>query len=153
MRKLKYLRSVALFFVLCVTIPFLLLACSSGKSVENNTSSDVINTIKFDSINTAKEYDTWKHDSIYIHDSVRVMIRADTVFVDRWHKMYERHNKTDTETQKQYIQRTRYITRTITHTLYIKKKTAVNNIVLAFILACVVATLITLYKIVRLQYK
>lgn len=137
MEKLKYLRSAALILFWGITIPFLILACKSGKSVENNIKQEYTQTTN-DSINTARWRDTWRHDSIYIHDSVSVMMRADTVFVDRWHKVYERHNKSDTDTLKQYIQRTCYITKTITRTLYVKTKAKTSTrkkIVIGLLLA------------------
>lgn len=58
-----------------------------------------------------------KRDSIHEKDSVVVMIKGDTVMVDRWHTVYKEHTNYDTQKEKEIVHDTVYQT----HTEYIDK--------------------------------
>lgn len=58
-----------------------------------------------------------KRDSIHEKDSVVVMIKGDTVMVDRWHTVYKEHTDYDTQKEKEIVHDTIYQT----HTEYIDR--------------------------------
>lgn len=122
------LRALSLLFG--VIILLLVLSCTSGKSVQNNSiyQRSEVATVQKDSTNNNKEHvrsiGTYAHDSIYNSDSVVVVIVNDTVLKDRWHIRTREKTKyvflTDTlvkqtdiyhyktDTLKYYINRTKY---------------------------------------------
>ena len=67
----------------------LLTAC---RSLQTATDSSAIHAAR-----------TILHDSIYLHDSVSVTFRYDTLYVERWHTRWRDRNilRTDTVTQTQ----------------------------------------------------
>lgn len=49
-----------------------------------------IKYVPVETTKTEKEYiDRWKRDSIYVRDSVFVLVKGDTVFRDRFHTVYK----------------------------------------------------------------
>ena len=69
---------------------FLLAMLNSCKSVKTITP-----VIRSDSSSIRLHYE---HDSIYVHDSIFLRVKGDTVWCDRWHTRYEAQivNHTDT---------------------------------------------------------
>ena len=68
---------------LCLT--FLLASCKTREFVE-------VERILRDTTYITKEV----RDSVFLHDSVSVTERGDTVFVERWHTKYRERLRTDT---------------------------------------------------------
>ena len=73
-----------------------------------------------DSINYNKVVDSIYHalmikDSVYVHDSVFVKEKGDTIYIDRWHKQIEWHVKYDT------------LYKTHTDTMYVEYTTEVED--------------------------
>ena len=97
--------------------PFLLLACSSGKFVQNNSRQDSVEVRK-DTVGEDHRGNTreWVRDTVIVHDSVAVYQRGDTVRVDRWHTKYVTKTRTVEKTDTVTKWRTRYITKTVTKT-------------------------------------
>ena len=69
--------------IFCIVL--LMLGCNSVKHVP-------VETVK-----TEKEYvDRWNRDSVYIRDSVFVLVKGDTVFKDRYRIVYKDRYSRDT---------------------------------------------------------
>lgn len=58
-----------------------------------------------------------QRDSIHEKDSVSVVIKGDTVMIDRWHTVYKEHSYADAQKQKDIVHDTVFQT----HTEYIDK--------------------------------
>lgn len=75
----------ALFLFAWAIIPFLILSCTTAKSVENNSLFRA-DTVTVERIDTVREViREFLKDEQREKDSVSVSTRNDTVFVDRWH--------------------------------------------------------------------
>ena len=77
------------FFLSSKNIVFLglvlaLTACKSVQTATNSTSSHATSQLQ--------------HDSIYLHDSIFVRIRADTVYLEKWHTRWREKEITRTDT-------------------------------------------------------
>ena len=68
-------------------------------------------------IDTLREYHT-TYDSIYVHDSVSVVVKGDTVFKDRWHTVWRDRWKHDTV----YVARTDSVPKPYPVPVEVKKK-------------------------------
>lgn len=77
LKKPQISRFKPFFLIGGIITPLLLLSCASGKSVQNNSYR-----------HASARIDRYARDSIYIHDSIRVLMRGDTVYTDRWHTRY-----------------------------------------------------------------
>lgn len=92
LRYTLFLASKALFLLACIITPFFLFGCSSVKSTENNTllRDSVANHVGKDSssVYNNKSSHDWSRDSVHVYDSVRVIVRTDTLIIDRWHTKY-----------------------------------------------------------------
>ena len=63
---------------LMVAVGLLLTACSSTKVV-------TVDRVRTDTVKTVRNV----RDSIYMHDSIRVTEKGDTVTIERWHTRYQ----------------------------------------------------------------
>lgn len=101
-RKGRNLRSVALFLVMLIITPLLILGCSCAKTAQNNTvyRDSTRTSVRRDSVNQRQIHwqDTKQHDSVFKHDSVLVYIKGDTVIKERWHNLTTTRWKTTTKT-------------------------------------------------------
>lgn len=101
-RKWRNLRSVALFLVMLIITPLLILGCSCAKTAANNTvyRDSAHTSARRDSVNQRQIHwqDTQQHDSVFKHDSVLVYIKGDTVIKERWHNLTTTRRKTTTKT-------------------------------------------------------
>ena len=70
----------------------LLPACQSMQTVAETNANHVSNNIQ--------------RDSIYLHDSIFVRIRADTVYLEKWHTRYKDRLVTKTDTVTNEVIRT-----------------------------------------------
>lgn len=70
----------------------LLPACQSMQTVAETNANHVSNNIQ--------------RDSIYLHDSIFVHIRADTVYLEKWHTRYKDRLVTKTDTVTNEVIRT-----------------------------------------------
>lgn len=70
----------------------LLPACQSMQTVAETNANHVSNKIQ--------------RDSIYLHDSIFVRIRADTVYLEKWHTRYKDRLVTKTDTVTNEVIRT-----------------------------------------------
>lgn len=61
-----------------VAVGLLLTACSSTKVV-------TVDRVRTDTVKTVRNL----RDSIYMHDSIRVIEKGDTVTIERWHTRYQ----------------------------------------------------------------
>ena len=118
MSKAQNSRFKPLFLLACAIIPLLFFGCSCGKTVENNTTYHDRTATRKDStgILSSKHSNAWKHDSIFVHDSVAVLVRGDSTITDRWHTktIYKLIylNTTDTLVKERYYADTLRITDT-----------------------------------------
>lgn len=101
-RKGRNLRSVALFLVMLIITPLLILGCSCAKTAANNTvyHDSAHTSVRHDSMNQRQIHwqDTRQHDSVFKQDSVLVYINGDTVIKERWHNLTTTRWKTTTKT-------------------------------------------------------
>lgn len=101
-RKVRNLRSVALFFSVLIITPLLILGCSCAKTAANNTvyRDSTHTSVRRDSVNQRQSHwqDTQQHDSVFRQDSVLVYIKGDTVIKERWHNLTTTKWKTTTKT-------------------------------------------------------
>lgn len=136
--KTQISRFKPLFLLACAIIPLLLLGCSCGKSVENNTSYHDRTAVRKDStgILTNKHSDAIKHDSIFVHDSVAVLVRGDNTITDRWHTkiIYKLIylNTTDTLVKERYYVDTLRVTDTVYKYKTVEKPTSTLDKVRCF---------------------
>lgn len=116
MKKPFLSRSKVFFLLIGIITLFLILGCSCGKSVQNNSISShrEATSVQKDSADTNKErfryLNTYAHDSIYNSDSVVIMVINDTILRDRW------HFRTRTNTKLVYLTDTMVIRRDFYHT-------------------------------------
>lgn len=76
-------------YLLCgIIVPLLFLSCACGKSTQNNSYQHT--STRSDSVYASESArsDRYARDSIYVHDSIQVLMRGDTVYTDRWHTRY-----------------------------------------------------------------
>lgn len=87
MRKDNFFSFCGVFLCLCVIMPLLFLRCTGAKTVENNMVRNDSLLVRRDSVRNDKvsNRESWLHDSVYVHDSTYVLVRGDTVYIDRWH--------------------------------------------------------------------
>lgn len=88
MKKPQISRFKALFFFVWAITPLLLFGCTCGKSVQNN---DILHTARqTDSVRNERNTDRRTHvrDSVYVHDSISILVRGDTIYRDRWQTKY-----------------------------------------------------------------
>lgn len=101
-RKGRNFRSVALFLVMLIITPLLILGCSCAKTAANNTvyHDSTHTSARRDSVNQRQIHwqDTRQHDSVFKQDSVLVYIKGDTVIKERWHNLTTTRWKTSTKT-------------------------------------------------------
>lgn len=101
-RKGRNLRSVALFLVMLIITPLLILGCSCAKSATNNTiyHDSAHTSVRRDSVNQRQIHwqDTRQGDTVIKQDSVLVYIKGDTVIKERWHNLTTTRWKTTTKT-------------------------------------------------------
>ena len=64
--------------LMIVAVGLLLTACSSTKVV-------TVDRVRTDTVKTVRSV----RDSIYMHDSIRVTEKGDTVTIERWHTRYQ----------------------------------------------------------------
>lgn len=164
MKKPFLSHSKALFLLIGIITLFLILGCSCGKSVQNNSISShhEATSMQKDSADTSKEHvrtsGTYAHDSIYNSDSVVIMVINDTVLRDRWHFRTRTNTKlvylTDTmviqkdiyhikvDTLKYYVTKTKYkeVEKKLSWWEDKKMKYGGVGIVSSFVLACMYAT-------------
>lgn len=164
MKKPFLRRSKAFFLLIGIITLFLILGCSCGKSVQNNSISShrEATSMQKDSADTNKErfryMDTYAHDSIYNSDSVVVVVKNDTVLKDRWHFRTTEKTKlvylVDTmvikkdiyhirvDTLKYYVTKTKYkeVEKKLSWWEDKKMKYGGVGIVSSFVLACMYAT-------------
>ena len=69
---------------------------------------------------------TIQKDSIHEKDSVAVVIKGDTVMIDRWHTVYKEHTKSDSQKEKEIVHDTIYQTHTEYIDRYIDKEVTVE---------------------------
>lgn len=101
-RKALNLRSAAFFFAVLIITPLFLLGCASAKRAQNNTiyHDSTHTSARRDSVSRKESHwqDTQRHDSTYKQDSVVIIVKGDTVFKERWHKLTITKTKTITKT-------------------------------------------------------
>ena len=86
MRDLAKVCLTAIFSLLAVIICCLM--CFSCKGIQY---------IPVESIKTEYQYrDRLRRDSIYVHDSIFMFMKGDTIFRDRWHTVYKNNIVYDT---------------------------------------------------------
>lgn len=88
LKKPQISRFKPFFLIGGIITPLLLLSCASGKSVQNNSYRHASARIDSVCASESARIDRYARDSIYIHDSIRVLMRGDTVYTDRWHTRY-----------------------------------------------------------------
>lgn len=101
-RKGRNLRYVALFLVMLIIAPLLILGCSCAKTAQNNTvyRDSAHTSARRDSVNQRQSHwqETQQQDSVFRQDSVLVYIKGDTVIKERWHHLTTTRWKTTTKT-------------------------------------------------------
>lgn len=102
---------VLLFFVFC--------ACRTQRQVQTEyvyvERSDSLRHLSSRIDSLLRE--SVKRDSIHEKDSVVVVIKGDTVMIDRWHTVYKERSNSDTQKEKEIVHDTIYQT----HTEYIDR--------------------------------
>lgn len=101
-RKVRNLRSVALFLAMLIITTLLILGCSCAKTAANNTvyHDSTHTSARRDSVNQRQIHwqDIRQHDSVFKQDSVLVYIKGDTVIKECWHNLTTTRWKTSTKT-------------------------------------------------------
>lgn len=105
MKKPQISRFKALFFALWAITPLLLFGCTCGKFLQNN---DILHTARqTDSVRNERNTDrrTYARDSVYVRDSICILVRGDTIFRDRWRTKYvnKAYAVTYTDTLIRYV--------------------------------------------------
>ena len=72
----------ACFIIVCL---IMLTACSATRDIP-------VESVRTEYVDRVRE----SRDSIYLHDSVFVLMKGDTLFVDRWHNRYTERRVHDT---------------------------------------------------------
>ena len=102
LKKAQKRLSKALFLLVCVITPLLILGCSCAKTAANNSvyRDSAHTSVRRDSVNHWQIHwqDTQQHDSVFRQDSVLVYIKGDTVIKERWHNLTTTKWKTTTKT-------------------------------------------------------
>lgn len=124
-RKGRNLRSVALFLVMLIITPLLILGCSCAKTAQNNTvyHDSTHTSARRDSVNQRQIHlqDTRQHDSIFKQDSVLVYIKGDTVFKERWHNLTTTRWMTTTKTDTIVGDIYKFVTDTVKVKYYVNR--------------------------------
>lgn len=124
-RKLRNLRSVALFLAMLMITPLLIFGCSCAKTAQNNTvyHDSAHNSVRRDSVNKRQInwQDTQQHDSIFKQDSVIVYIKGDTVIKERWHNLTTTRWKTTTKTDTIVCDIYKFVTDTVKVKYYVNR--------------------------------
>ena len=99
------------------------------------------------SIKTEKEYiDRWRRDSVYIKDSVMVMVKGDTIVKDRWRVVWKEKLIKDTiyvsntDTLYKVIETERELTK------WQRTKMSLGETMIIFIIIAVIVAGFKIYK-------
>ena len=124
-RKVRNLRSVALFLAMLTITPLLIYGCSCAKTAQNNTvyHDSAHTSVRRDSVNQRQIHwqDTQQHDSVFKHDSVLVYIKGDTVIKERWHNLTTTRWKTSTKTDTIVFDIYKFATDTVKAKYYVNR--------------------------------
>ena len=124
-RKVRNLRSVALFLAMLTITPLLIFGCSCAKTAQNNTvyHDSAHTSVRRDSVNQRQIHwqDTQQHDSVFKHDSVLVYIKGDTVIKERWHNLTTTRWKTSTKTDTIVFDIYKFATDTVKAKYYVNR--------------------------------
>lgn len=114
LKKPQISRFKPLFLFGCIITPLLLLSCACGKSAQNNSYQHT--STRSDCLYASENarIDRYAKDSIYIQDSIQVLMKGDTVYTDRWHTrlVYKALNVLQADTVYRYSDR--IVTDTVT---------------------------------------
>lgn len=150
LKKSQISRFKTAFLLGGIITPFLFLSCACGKSAQNNSYQHT--GTRSDSVHTSEgtRNDSYARDSIWIHDSIRVLLRGDTVYTDRWHTryVYKALNVLQTDTVCKYSAKTATDTVTVVKTEYIRKENVIPAWRRVLELAGGLGVLILLYIII-----
>lgn len=124
-RKVRNLRSVALFLAMLIITPLLILGCSCAKTAQNNTvyRDSAHTSVRRDIVNQRQIHfqDTQQHDSVFRQDSVLVYIKGDTVIKERWHNLTTTRWKTTTKTDTIVVDIYKFVTDTVKVKYYVNR--------------------------------
>lgn len=124
-RKVRNLRSVALFLAMLIITPLLILGCSCAKTAQNNTvyRDSAHTSVRRDIVNQRQIHfqDTQQHDSVFRQDSVLVYIKGDTVIKERWHNLTTTRWKTTTKTDTIVVDIYKFVTDTVEVKYYVNR--------------------------------
>lgn len=124
-RKGRNFRSVALFLVMLIITPLLILGCSCAKTAQNNTvyHDSAHTSARRDSVNQRQIHwhDTRQQDSVIKHDSVLVYIKGDTVIKERWHNLTTTRWRTTTKTDTIVGEIYKFVTDTVKVRYYVNR--------------------------------
>lgn len=113
------MRKATLFFILLMVAGLFCVSCRTKHEIQTEyvyiERSDSLRHLssKIDSLLR----ESIKRDSIHEKDSVSVVIKGDTVMIDRWHTIYKESSNYDNQKEKELVYDTVYQT----HTEYIDK--------------------------------
>ncbi len=106
-----------------------------------------IKYVEVPSIKTEKEYiDRWRRDSVYIKDSVMVMVKGDTIVKDRWRVVWKEKLIKDTiyvsntDTLYKVIETERELTK------WQRTKMSLGETMIIFIIIAVIVAGFKIYK-------
>lgn len=124
-RKVRNLRSVALFLAMLIITPLLIFGCSCAKTAANNTvyNDSAHTSVRRDSVNHRQIHlqDTRQQDSIFKQDSVLVYINGDTVIKERWHNLTTTRWRTTTKTDTIVGDIYKFVTDTVKVKYYVNR--------------------------------